>query len=113
MRKRCPCDEVHLADDAATLYHCLDENDDFKALIDGALDLLKEHMFVGQKIKKDRIPKHYLNKYDIKSCYRLKLNHKRRLSYTILIENSRKKTIVLEIFEDHKSYSKRFGYKNH
>jgi hypothetical protein len=45
------------------------------------------------------------------NLYRLKLDRKRRCCYTIVANHEGLKVIVLEVFPDHKSYNRRFGYK--
>ena len=89
----------------------LSEKDDFKKTIDRGLEALKENMFAGEIIRKSQIPKYYVRKFGINNLYRLKLNRKRRCCYTIVADQEGFKVIVLEVFPDHKSYNRRFGYR--
>jgi len=93
------------------LYSSLDEEDAFKKAIDKGLDTLKGNMFAGEIIRKKQIPKYYINKFGINNLYRLKLDRKRRCCYTIIADQEGFKVIVLEVFPDHKSYNRRFGYR--
>lgn len=45
------------------------------------------------------------------NLYRLRLDRKRRLTYTILSDEEGIKVVILEVFPDHKSYDRRFGYE--
>lgn len=91
------------------IYSSLSEEDDFKKAIDKGLDALKEDMFAGEMIRKSLIPKYYIREFGVNNLYRLKLNKKRRCCYTIVADQEGFKAIVLEVFPDHKSYSRRFG----
>lgn len=93
------------------IYSSLSEEGDFKKTIDKGLDALKESMFAGEIIKKKQIPKYYIKKFGVNNLYRLKLDKRRRFCYTIVGDQEGLKLIVLEVFPDHKSYNRRFGYK--
>jgi hypothetical protein len=93
------------------LYSSLSEEDDFKKAIDRGLEALKENMFAGEIIRKKRIPKYYIKKFGVNNLYRLKLDRRRRCCYTIVADKEGFKVIVLEVFPDHKSYNRRFGYR--
>ena len=97
--------------EAYELYLSLRAGDDFKRAIDKGLDILKKDVFAGEQIKKQQIPKYYVDKYGVNNLYRLRLDKARRLSYTIVAGEEGIKVVVLEVFPDHKSYDKRFGYK--
>lgn len=68
-------------------------------------------MFAGEIIRKRWIPKYYVKKFGVNNPYRLKLNRKRRCCYIIAADQEGFKVIVLEVFPDHKSYNRRFGYR--
>ena len=68
-------------------------------------------MFVGESIQKQQIPKYYVDKYGVNNLYRLRLDRARRLCYTLVSDEEGVKVVVLEVFPDHKSYNRRFGYK--
>ena len=93
------------------IYSSLGEEDDFKKVIDKGLDALKENMFAGEIIRKKHIPKYYIIKFGVNNLCRLKLNKRRRCCYTIVADQEGLKVIVLEVFSDHKSYNRRFGYR--
>ena len=81
----------------------------FRQMIDEALDMLKENMFVGESIEKKKSPKIYIQKYDITSLYKYNLDKSHRLIYTIVADSPGVSVVVLEIL-NHKEYEKRFGY---
>jgi len=102
---------VLLAPEVHSLYVSLKGQDELKKTLDKGLDLLKERMFVGEKIEKRLIPKYYVDKYGVNNLFRLRLDRARRLVYTIVADEEGVKVAVLEVFLDHKSYGRRFGYR--
>jgi len=110
MKRRVPV-AVLLEREVYDLYLSLREGDAFKRAIGSGLDVLKNDMFAGEQIKKRRIPKYYVEKYSVNNLYRLRLDRARRCCYTIVADSEGTKVVVLEIFPDHKSYDRRFGYK--
>lgn len=79
-------------------------------LIDRGIAKLIENREAGQKIQKKLWPKYYVQKYGIRNLWRLRLDDSWRMIYTIIGEQVRIVTIILDIM-DHKEYDKRFGYK--
>jgi len=110
MKCRAP-NAVFLERKVADLYSSLKEEDDLKIAVDRGLDSLKNDMFAGERIRRRQIPKYYVNKYGVNNLYRLRLNRTRRCCYTIVADEEGLKLVVLEVFPDHKSYDRRFGYK--
>ena len=102
---------VYFTREAAEFYRSLRNESELKRAIDRGLDILRENMFAGERVKKRLIPKYYIERYGIHNLYRLRLDRKRRLAYTLLADTEGVKVVVLEVFPDHKSYNKRFGYK--
>jgi hypothetical protein len=111
MDKRKPPVAVYLERKVNEIYSNLSEEDDFRKAIDKGLDTLKENIFAGEIIKRKQIPKYYIKKFGVNNLYRLKLDRKRRCCYTIVADHEGLKVIVLEVFPDHKSYDRRFGYR--
>ena len=109
-KRRAPV-AVFLERNVNELYSSLSEQDDFRKAIDRGLDALKENMFAGEIIRKRQIPKCYVRKFGVNNLYRLKLDRKRRCCYTLVADREGFKVIVLEVFPDHKSYNRRFGYR--
>ena len=68
-------------------------------------------MFASELIRKSLIPKYYIKNFGVNNLYRLRLDRKRRLCYTVVADEEEVKVVVLEVFPDHKSYSRRFGYE--
>ena len=95
----------------AELYSSLKEGDSLKKAIDRGLDVLMNDMFAGERIRRRQIPRYYVEKYGVNNLYRLKLDRTRRLCYTLLADEEGVKVVVLEVFPDHKSYDRRFGYR--
>ena len=101
---------ILLAKETNELYANLRESNDLKRLIDKGFDILQNNMFTGDRIKKEQIPKYYIDKYNINNLYRLRLDKIRRLCYTLIADEEGSKIVILEIFLEHKSYDRRFGY---
>jgi len=110
MKRRVPV-AVLVEREVYDLYLSLREEDDFKRAIVRGSGVLKNDMFAGEQIKKRQIPKYYVDKYGVNNLYRLRLDRARRCCYTIIADDDGVKVVVLEIFQNHKSYERRFGYK--
>ena len=65
------------------------ESDSYsRQIVDKALDVLKENMFVGQLIEKKKSPKTYVQKYGITNLYKYNLDKSSRLIYTLVADDS-------------------------
>ena len=75
-------------------------------------ELIETNKFYGDNIKKDQIPKAYIEKYGITNLFRVELVGYWRLLYTLedAGNNIEILAIILE-FMDHEKYNKLFGYK--
>jgi hypothetical protein len=102
---------ILLAKEVNELNTSLREESELKRIIDKAFDRLQNNMFAEDRIKKEQIPKFYLEKYGINNLYRLRLDKIRRLCYTLIANEEGSKVVIIEIFLNHKSYDMRFGYK--
>jgi len=80
-------------------------------IITNAKETLEENMFAGKNIEKKKIPKYYIEKYDLYVLYVMNLDASRRLTYTLVSDGVGVSVNILEIFLDHKEYEKRFGYR--
>lgn len=90
-------------------YNSLDKKSrEFKE-IDEALALLKENCSIGNIIKHELWPKHYIKKYRVVSLFRFELRSGWRLIYEVRASEKQKTVTVLEVM-DHKAYEKRFGF---
>jgi len=78
--------------------------------IDRIFDLIEQNPFYGRNAKKDRIPKHYVEKYGADNLFIVNLPQFWRLIYTLESDKVEIIAFILDIF-DHKEYDKRFGYK--
>ncbi len=70
---------------------------------------LKENIFAGDKIPKDRIPKLYLVKYGLHHLYHYTHPEHYRSSYMILNEGKGQFVLVIDLLNHH-DYNKIFGY---
>jgi hypothetical protein len=73
------------------------------------LDVLCERPDAGDHIQRSRWPRerHYLG---VNNLWRFEIDRQMRGAYTIKSEGGALTVLVIEIFLDHKSYERRFGY---
>lgn len=76
------------------------------------IELIKANCHFGEPIAKKLIPREYALKYGITNLFRVELPNFWRMLYTLIDGESRIEIIafVLDVI-DHKTYSKKFGYK--
>lgn len=91
-------------------YNTLPKASDLYREIDGALNMLKENCECGDKIPHDRWPKYYIQHFNIQNLFRFDLRDGRRLIYTVYLVSKVTYCNILEFFQNHKDYEKRFGY---
>ena len=96
--------------DVANLISSLREGSYLLKIANNGLDTLKGNMFAGERIEKKKFPRYYVQKFGINNLYKLNLNSRTRLIYTLVAEASGVAVVILEIL-DHKKYEERFGYK--
>jgi Txe/YoeB family toxin of Txe-Axe toxin-antitoxin module len=91
------------------VFNSLPENDSIKKSIVRAIKSLKEDAFCGERIRKELIPKTYIQKYNIDNLLWYPLPDGWRLVYSIQRDEVELLAVILEWF-DHKNYERRFGY---
>ncbi len=74
------------------------------------VDLLKLNPQCGTHVGKEKIPKEYVNNYDVNNIWKIDLSGYWRMIYTIKGSEVEIVALVLDII-DHKTYDKKFGYK--
>ena len=74
------------------------------------IELLKDNPEFGFHIPKDRIPKEYVNDYDVNNLWKVNLSGAWRMIYTIRGSEVEIISLILDIM-DHRDYNKKFGYK--
>lgn len=109
MKKRPSC--VKAERELAQFISSLKKGSYLEKIINNGLDTLKENMFAGEKIEKKKFPKYYIDKHGIRNLYKMNLDSKTRLTYTLVSNGAGTAVIVLEVFLSHKEYEKRFGYR--
>jgi len=57
-------------------------------IINHGLDVLKENMFVGERIERRKFPRYYVQKFGINNLYKLNLDLRTRLIYTLVAEET-------------------------
>ena len=87
----------------------MSEEDWLKKAVKRAIDSLKENVFSGEKIRKELIPKEYIQKYNIDNLFWYKLSKGWRLVYSVAGDDIEVLAIIIEYF-DHKNYERRFKY---
>ncbi len=73
------------------------------------LDTLKEKPDAGDHIRRSLWPRSPAYQR-INNLWRYDIDREMRATYTIKREGGKFIVLVLEVFRDHKSYEKRFGY---
>ncbi len=111
MRPIKPADEVTFAEEKLELaFNSLPDNDWLKKAITKAIVDLKENAFAGEVIKKELIPKFYVQKYNIDNLYWYPLPNAWRLVYSLATPDAVKILAIIMEYFDHKNYERRFGY---
>ncbi len=87
MRPLKPAQKVVFAEDnCETAFNSLRENDPIKKSIQKAIDTLKINAFSGEAIRKELIPKEYIQKYKINNLFWYPLSNGWRLVYSLMNE---------------------------
>ena len=111
MRLQKPADGVTFAEDELeNAFNSLAENSPLKNSINKAIADLKENIFCGEQIKKERIPKEYIKKYKINNLWWYPLSNGWRLLYSIVTPSNVEILAVIIEYMDHKNYDRRFKY---
>ena len=111
MSFRKPADGVTFAnDELENAYNDLSENSPLRKSIKKAIKDLKENIFCGEQIKKERIPKEYIKDYKINNLHWYPLSKGWRLVYSIVPNRAIEILAVIIEYFDHKDYERRFGY---
>ncbi|MEA3430688.1 MAG: hypothetical protein U9R08_05425 [Nanoarchaeota archaeon] len=74
------------------------------------IDFLKDNPQVGTHLAKNKIPKDYINRYDVNNIWKLNLSGAWRMIYTIRGSEVEIIALILDLLS-HKDYEKKFGYK--
>ncbi|MEK6891191.1 MAG: hypothetical protein AABX03_03560 [Nanoarchaeota archaeon] len=106
-----PADGVIFAEKGLELaFDSLAENSPLKKSIKKAIKDIRQNVFCGNQIQKDKIPKEYIQKYKINNLWWYPLSDALRLVYSVVTpSNIEILGVIIEYF-DHKSYERRFGY---
>ncbi len=103
-------DRIIFAEDKTEeAFNSLLEEDWLKKAINRVMDTLKENVFSGEKIRKELIPREYIQKYNIDNLFWYKLPKGWRLVYSVAGNDIEVLAIIIEYF-DHKNYERRFKY---
>jgi hypothetical protein len=106
-----PANGVIFAEDSlASAFEHLAENSPLKNSIRKAIGKLKENVFCGEHIAKDRIPKEYIQKYKIDNLWWYPLANGWRLVYSVTTPTNIEILAVIIEYFNHKNYERRFGY---
>ena len=107
-----PADGVTFAEDELEqAFLSLANNSPLKNSINKAIKDLKENVFCGEQIKKERIPKEYIKKYKINNLWWFPLSDAWRLVYSVVTPTNIEILEVIIDYYNHKNYEKKFGYK--
>tara|TARA_Y100000310_G_C20397191_1_gene675638 strand:+ start:382 stop:759 length:378 start_codon:yes stop_codon:yes gene_type:complete len=79
--------------------------------INNKIELLKVNPQHGIHIQKNKIPRKYIEMYEVNNLWKINLSGAWRLIYTVKGTKIEILTVILDLM-NHKNYSKKFGYKN-
>jgi len=103
---------VFVNDELERAFNSLTEGSPLKKAIRKAISDLKENAFCGERIKKELIPKEYISNHEIDNLWWYSLSGAWRLVYSLSSEqNIGIVAVIIEYFDSHKDYERRFGYK--
>ena len=106
-----PSDKVSFADNKLEeAFNSLDEEDWLKKAVKRVIENLKENAFCGERIKKELIPKIYIQKYSIDNLLWYSLPNGWRLVYSIIAPNNIQILTLIIEYMNHKNYERRFNY---
>ncbi len=112
MRFNKPLEIRGTRDDFVPFYKSLDPNSKLYHSITDTIELLRQEPARGDHVERDKIPDYYIQKFKIKTLFRIELVSYWRLLYAIhAFDDIGIGILVLEAL-DHKKYNERFGYKN-
>mgnify|MGYP001579615093 CR=1 FL=1 len=104
---RVPAKGVHIDPELSVFLESIGPDHKLSRWIQDMADVLKENMFAGDLIEKQKIPKYYIKKYSVDHLYRYEHPEYHRSCYVIAQGNC----IILDIMT-HEEYNKRFGYRS-
>jgi hypothetical protein len=104
-----PSDEVGLSYELNQLYLSLGSDDFIYGCIKLMSETLLENCMAGNQIQRRNIPRYYVSRYGVNNLYRYRLPSGYRGIYTILVNDGKLQSWILEIL-DHSAYEARFGY---
>jgi len=79
-------------------------------IIDKGIAKLKRDREAGKRISKQLMPREYLVKYGVTNLWKLNLDRYWRMIYTIVGDDVRLVSIIIEVL-NHKKYDRKFGYR--
>jgi len=109
-----PADDVGITPDLASILGSDKTTADWVMILE-MRDRLFENRLAGEPLRKDQIPKYYLDNFKVTNLYRYKLSKTMRACYTlqpIVLGQPEIVAMIVEVFWDHKSYDRRFGYRS-
>ncbi len=79
-------------------------------LIKQKIELLKENPTYGIHIPKDRIPKKYIQEYELNNLWKVDLSGAWRMIYTLQGNEVEIIELIIDLM-NHKDYEKKFNYR--
>lgn len=79
-------------------------------IIDKGIAKLKRNREAGKRISKRLIPREYVVKYGVTNLWKLNLDRYWRMIYTIVGDEVRLVSIIIEVL-NHKKYDRKFKYR--
>ncbi|MFH1307132.1 MAG: hypothetical protein ABIH83_05785 [Candidatus Micrarchaeota archaeon] len=80
------------------------------SLISEAIGEIKTNPFCGVEVPHKLIPREYFRKYGVDNLWKYNLSKEWRLIYSNIGDDVQILSVILEWFDSHKKYERRFGY---
>lgn len=109
MMQRMACREVRLHVALQLVYDSQSPGSPLRKCLDEMKMVLRENMFAGERIPKEKVPAFYVNGLGVRNLYHYSHPAAYRSTYTIINEGSGPYCVIYD-FMSHHDYNKRFGY---
>lgn len=103
--------KVFTSIDLHNYYSSLGKNHKHRKWIKAMREILSENMLIGEKIRKNRMPRDYIRKYNVSNLYRYAHPEGFRSTYTIQLMGEDGFCPIILDFLSHNDYEQVFDYQ--